>query len=308
MPRVVKAIYSSGKNKEQQDKAQRFLKEIGVREVGEAEQIEAILKQRYSCEQNDSIGPDDDSSVRELKGKLRKTRSELRCKRNFNSKEKDIERFIEFINKEPEKTDLFSEYCIFQLENGKWGKPGIVFMDAPYLDTGLKVYYKAFGEGSGRKWALSPKYKESGVGPERLAKFAEAVGVQTRLEVVETRCGGNPDREYLWEVGGRRRWDNSIDRDYMIPKLEELLKAPNEKLSKLVWRTMRKLPVWYLRATYQRNRSHGPHASHSQLAHHLRNAAWVPQKEDESLFFVKPRDASIDHLPKASHTRQDKNG
>ena len=94
MPRVVKAIYSSGKNKVHREKAQIFLKTIGVREVGEAEEIEAILKRRYSCDQKDSIRPDDDSSVRELKEKLRKTRSDLRFKRNFNSKEKDIERSL----------------------------------------------------------------------------------------------------------------------------------------------------------------------------------------------------------------------
>ena len=297
MPRIVKAIYSSGKNKVHWEKAQIFLKKIGVREVGEAEEIAAILKRRYSCDQKDSIRPDDDSSVRELKEKLRKTRSDLRFKRNFNSKEKDIERFIEFIQNDQGKAVLFSKYCIFHLENGKWRKPRDVYLDAPYLDTGLRVYYEAFGEGSGRKWALSPKYRESGVGPEWLAKFAEAVGVQTGLDVVETNCGGNPDREYLWGVPGRRRWDSSINRDYMFPKLEELLKTPDEKLSKLVWRTMGELPVWNLRATFQKNRSHGPHTSHSQLVHHLRNAAWVPQKEDELLSFVKPRDASIGRLP-----------
>ena len=172
-----------------------------------------------------------------------------------------------------------------------------MYLDAPYLYSGLRVYYEAIGEGSGRKWALSPKYKESGVGPERLAKFAKAVGVQTGLEVVETKCGGNPNWEYLWAVPGRRRWDSSINRDYMIPKLEELLKTPDEKLSKLVWRTMGELPVWNLTATFQKNWSHGPHTSHSQLVHHLRNAAWVPQKEDELLSFVKPRDASIGRLP-----------
>ena len=175
---------------------------MGVREVGEEEEIEAILKRRYSCEQKDSIRPDDNSAERELKEELVEVRKKIRFKSNFDSKERDIERFIEFLQKEPEKPSLFSKYCIFHLENGKWGKPGIVFLDTPYLDTGLRVYYKALGEGSGRKWALSPKYKESGVGPERLAKFAEAVGVQTRLDVVETSTYENPNWEYL--LGSRR--------------------------------------------------------------------------------------------------------
>ena len=46
-PRVTNATYASGSNKRQQEKARKFLEDIGVREVGEAEQIEAILRQRY---------------------------------------------------------------------------------------------------------------------------------------------------------------------------------------------------------------------------------------------------------------------
>ena len=263
-PRVAKAAFSSGTSKTQQEKAREFLASIGVREVGEAEQVEVILKQRYS---QGSIKP----------------------------REQDMERFIELVEKEG-KADLFSEYFIFQLESGKWAKPGTVFLDIPYLDTGLRVYYKAIGEGSDRKWALSPQYKESGVATERLAKFAEAVGVQTSLQVVETSTYENPNLEYLLEVGGERS-TSPIDRDYVIPKLDELLKTPNEKLSKLVWLTMKGLPKRYLKATYQRNWRHGSRTSNSQLVHHLRNAAWISQKEDETVYFVKPCDASIERLP-----------
>ena len=88
-PRVAKGVYSSGTSKTQQEKARKFLDDIGVCEVGEAEQVKATLKQRYSCEQKDSVTPDDDSSVRELKEELIKLRSKLRFKRNFSSKEKD---------------------------------------------------------------------------------------------------------------------------------------------------------------------------------------------------------------------------
>ena len=297
-PRVAEGVYSSGSNKGQQQKAREFLEKIGVREVGEAEEIEAILKRRYSCEQKDSIRPDDDSPERELEEELFEVRGKVRFKRNFDSKEKDIERFIEFIQKEPEKADLFSKYCIFQLENGKWGKPGMVFLDAPYLDTGLRVYYEAIGEGSGRKWALSPKYQESGIELKKMSEFATAVGVQTRLEVVETHCGQNPEWKYLRTVPGRNRHGSSQDTDYVIPKLEELLQTPNEELSKLVWKTMCASRGEYFTATYRKSWSGGSRCRDSQLIHHLRNAKWIPQREDESLSFVKPSDSSIERLPK----------
>ena len=82
-------VTSASNNKQEQKKARTFLEDIGVREVGEAEQIETILKQRYS-----------QGSIKPL--------------------EQDIERFIVLIEKEPECASLFSEYYIFKLENGKW--------------------------------------------------------------------------------------------------------------------------------------------------------------------------------------------
>jgi hypothetical protein len=36
-------VYTSGKSKSQQENARKFLDAIGVREVGETEQVEAIL-------------------------------------------------------------------------------------------------------------------------------------------------------------------------------------------------------------------------------------------------------------------------
>ena len=164
-PRVAKGVYSSGKNKGEQEKARKFLENIGVREVGEVEQIEAILKQRYS---KDPIKP----------------------------RKQDMKRFVALVKKEPERTDLFREYYIFQLEDEYWGKPGMVFLDHPYLDTGLSTYYKALSKSSAQKWALSPKYKEADIEPEKLGEFAKKVGAQTKLEPKkQTIPYKHPERE-----------------------------------------------------------------------------------------------------------------
>ena len=48
-PRVAKGVYFSGQNKkQQQDDARMFLEQIGVHEVGDADRVESILKQRYA--------------------------------------------------------------------------------------------------------------------------------------------------------------------------------------------------------------------------------------------------------------------
>ena len=58
------AVYASGTSKSQQEGAKEFLSKIGVREIGEAEQIELILKRRYSKE---AAIPDDKTYLEDLK-------------------------------------------------------------------------------------------------------------------------------------------------------------------------------------------------------------------------------------------------
>jgi hypothetical protein len=269
MPRIAKGVYTSGKSEQQQEKAKRFLETVGVRKVGEAEQVEVILKNRYS--------------------------QEAVNRKSFNPDVKDIKRFITMLEKEPSRTSLFKDYFIFKLTSGEWGKPTQVYLDSPFYDTGLTAYYEALVDRSER-WSLSQDFKECGIGPERIGEFAKMVGAQVRLEVVETDCSANPQRDFLWAVPGKR-YSSPIDCDYVIPRLEELLKTPNEKLSKLVWRTMCSLQTSYMTATYQKNSWHGEHTAHSQLIYHLRGAEWVPQTNGTSITYVKPHDASVERLP-----------
>ena len=46
-PVVDSATYASGTSKSQQEGAKKLLSEIGVREIGEAEQVELILRRLY---------------------------------------------------------------------------------------------------------------------------------------------------------------------------------------------------------------------------------------------------------------------
>src|SRR5437016_4008711 len=59
---------------------------------------------------------------------------------------------------------------------------------------------------------------------------------------------------------------------------------------------MSSLPQYvnYLEATFRKNESWGSHHSDSQLVHHLRESAWVPQGDG---LFVRPEAASRDLLP-----------
>jgi hypothetical protein len=95
LPLVDIGIYTSGKSQVQQDNARKCLEELGVRVVGEPEQVEALLKQRYRSE-------------------------------NFKPRKQDLRRFIAFVEKEPTKANLFGDYYIFEGSDGK-GAPRAAF-------------------------------------------------------------------------------------------------------------------------------------------------------------------------------------
>jgi len=263
LPRVAEAVYSSGRSKIQREAAKKLLEALGVREVGEVEQVQAILDKRYTAGA-------------------------------FKPNPKDLKRFIALVEKEPVQTKIFASYHIFERVDGQWGTPAQVFLDAPFLETGLTAYYDILGDKATRK-ALAGSYADLKIPTERIRKFAEAVGVQTHLEVSEANCCYNPQWSYLCGVGGERS-TSPINHDYVISDLRKLLSRPSMDLSKLVWKTMCSLPRYPNRlvAKFQRNATHGSRSADSQLIHILRECAWVPQNGGS---FVRPAEANKDDLP-----------
>jgi hypothetical protein len=262
LPRVDVAVYTSGKSKAQQENSKKFLEGLGVREVGEAEQIEAILKSRYT-------------------------------KEGFKPQKQDLKRFIALVEKDSTTSALFAKYFVFEAKDGKWRQPKGIYLDQPFLDTGLSAYYSVFGDHAPRV-SLADTYKDCGIGIKRLVRFAEALGCQRELEISETRCDANPQYAYLRGVPGER-YTSPVDRDYVIPGMDTLLAKPSIEIAQLIWRTMCSLPnSEYLKATYRKNWSSGTREADSQLVHHLRKASWIPQGNG---LFVTPVESVRDLLP-----------
>jgi hypothetical protein len=268
IPVVDAALYTSGASKSQQEGAKKFLSEIGVREIGEAEQVELILKRRYTQE----APIPDDASYQE-----------------------DLRRFVALVEKEPNEAALFGEFYIFQGEGDAWHVPEGIYLDRPYMDTGLSAYFGAVSPDD-MPTALHARYLECGIETKKLSEFAKAVGAKASLEIREDICNKNPERQYLYSAGGS--WSAyGINRDYFIPHLDEILKSPSLELSRLIWRTLRVLPANpnYLQATFRCNASHNAHYAASRLVHELRTASWVPQGDQ---VFVRPTEALRELLPK----------
>lgn len=265
LPTVEAEVYTSGRSKPQQEKAKKFLSELGVREPGNAEEVELILKDRYTKE---AEVPDDETYVR------------------------DLERFIALIEKEPEKKSLFGSFYIFQRQDETWSTPAQVYLDRPFFDTDLSAYYGRMGE-EAEHVALHDCYKNIGIEIERLCKFAQEVGARVQLGIATRSCQHNPQWAYLDGAGGDR-YTSPINRDYYIPKLSEFLSTPSHELSRVVWRTLLSLPPDKLRATFQRNQRWGARYADSSLVHDLRAAKWIPQGDGT---FVRPADALRELLP-----------
>ena len=100
-PRVDASVYCSGKNKKEQAAAKSFLQRIGVREVGEVEEVKAVLERRYS--ENSDI-PDKQTHIR------------------------DIKRFIRLVENSPESAEIFSPFFIFESDES-WLTPQETFLD-----------------------------------------------------------------------------------------------------------------------------------------------------------------------------------
>ena len=276
---VSHTVYSSGNNKNQHQKARKFLETIGVKSVDDTERVKAILNQRYVY-----------GTI-----KLREPHHK-----------RDLEKFINLVKREPYKASLFKNYYIFELEKDglrTWWYPHKAFLDIPYINSGLKTYHEILDKDSdNRKFALSPKYEKFGINLENLVEFAIAVGVQTKLEAIKRPIPyDDQNLSYLREQAeGQWRYNTGKNEDYFIPELINLYIKPSLEKSKLIWRTMLSLPEKCLMAWYWNNNSdkqRGRPPGRSSLVHELKKEKWVPQRNGGTTTFVRPCDASRDQLP-----------
>lgn len=256
-PYVAQCVYSA--NKEENAKSFEFLKTVGVREVDERAELEYTLKERYS---RDAV-----------------------IKKRFRPDLHDTKRFVDFAEKHPNEINVFQDHYIFKLESGNWGMAHKVYLDEPFLKTGLAVYRQILDEQFTQE-ALSKDYLKDIIEPERITAFAEKVGAVTKL--IYKKVGG----DYV----------NSID--YTIDGLEILLDSHNIDASRLAWKTFVSLEHsnetsdLFRKKERPDGRYKFSYCGDSSIATILKEKAWIPQIIRESTQYVQPRDAIAEKLPK----------
>ncbi len=267
LPRVSMGVFSSGTNKAEHARAKTLLEKCGVREVTEKDEVMQILRVRYGSE-NVSFRPN------------------LR----------DTDRFIKLIKSLPTESHQFRNHRIFKCVEGTWVRPSRVYLDAPFLDTGLNAY---FGDGAYSRdlRALSRDYLDIGVDAIQVGEFAMAVGAVTALKAGWHKCSGHPRWDEL-KTGYSRKSNHdgygAVDCDSDIPEFETLLQLKSIEASLLIWRTMIDLDSMYFKAKFKWNNKSTLNELPSRLIEHLKTTPWVPQRNGT---FVDPAMASADLLP-----------
>ncbi len=272
---VDSGVYRSGNNEDQQQRACRFLENVGVREVDEVEKIKALLKSDYT-----------------------QSRNEVEI--DWKKYRKDLKRFIALFEKTG-NAQLFGDYYVLQREGGEWVKPSEIYLDSPYQDTRLRSFYDALREEKRIRAKLSDAYLNLGIHREELVAFASACGAGERLEI--RRCDGslkgNEKLERLRSStpGNHTRFEDY--EDFFIEELEDAILSRSIEVSRLVWQTLSECDFDWWEARYRKNRDRGYVSGlHSLLADLLMENEWIPQSDGT---FVRPSDALREKLPPGFH-------
>lgn len=265
VPCVDREVLEGGNSQKRKKFAKVFLSEIGVTDIGERQLVEALLEKNYSSSEHTFRETDYVAHLR---------------------------RFIKLIESDPSAKSALKEFQVFLGDDELWHKPEEIFLDSPYLDTGLAEYYEVLGSSRNRV-QLHPLYQNLPIDISKVASLAEALGARTVIPIAKSNCTRNPEWEYLRRVPGERN-TSPLNIDYVVTGFEKFASNESIRISRLIWNTMCQPRIsGFLEARYRRNVSGGSHYAKSQLVHQLRNFAWVPQGDS----FVKPKAARVEYLP-----------
>jgi hypothetical protein len=267
LPRVKWEILS-GKSQTRKENARKLLVELGVREVGEREEIQAILKKQYTVAGN---GLSSTTHLRHMR------------------------RFLEWWS-EKQDSSLFRDAHLFlDREQRRLRRPADCYMDSPLCNSCLRAVYSS-GVPNLTKEALWEGYEA--LLKQGFVKFAAALGVQVCLEVTRVRLPATHPyyhdliQDYL---DYRTRWtDSAISEDYDLPFSSGLLALRDPEVSRVIWKTMMESASTVLHARFRPNQQHQIRYAPSSIIIKLRDEAWVPDREG---VFRRPREMTRSQLP-----------
>lgn len=269
LPRVDDQIFLDFGKKDRHEDAKNLLVKLGVKEPGEFEELALMLTTRYG---HSDVNVPDDSYIADLKrllslepGRLRQLAETLR-----------------------------SSFLFKTLDNGKecWSQASSIYLDDPFLQTGLEVFYKNL-QGPLRKVSCSSWYTTvPDLDLTELGRLIKVSGAITKFEYLadEDVCENNPNWNELRRAPGER-YTSPINRDYILsPVARKLLNSNQVDAARLIWKTISSSNAQFLKATFRKNETGGSHKAASRLVIDLAEMSWVPLTDGR---FVKPSEVSL---------------
>lgn len=247
------------------EKVLEFLKNLGIREVGEKESIETILNSFYL---KDSPDPTPNDHI------------------------KHIKRFVAWHQKGGDKKIFAGYYLFHDEEQKKFYTSDSCFLDLPFKDTGLRCLFESDpqDEQEPGRVALWEEYNKI----EGFIDFAVSLGVIDGLKIVNRTTWNNPAKAYLYIDYYARHTYTKIDEDYSIDHLDALLSRKNINISKLIWTTLRGADPIVLTARFRPNQQYTTRTAPSLLVCTLKKYDWIPDRHSE---FCTPANITKDMLP-----------
>jgi hypothetical protein len=270
-PRVRSGVFSSGRSEQERQAARMFLADVGVQTIGPREDVERILKERYSA--TDSFP-------------------------SFTLHLNDMSAFIRYWEEYPDDIDVFSSFSIFCTRDEKYFcKASVAYLDTPFVDTGLAgLYVSELNSKALECFGISHRYLDDKKISKVFVDFAIKAGVQQYLPIRKTTTFGHPMQEELQAdlMNGAKLRDTGRDEDYDIEQLDTLLTSPEVRKSRAVWLTMRSAVATVLEARFQANRQQTLRKAPSRLVLRLRNYAWLPLKDGTLVTPDKATELTLD--------------
>jgi hypothetical protein len=228
----------------------QFLRRVGVKEIGEREFLQAILRANYA----------DGAPAPTVERHMHHMRRILRW------------------HAEHGEASLMKNVAFLRIDGAEgYYSPDTVFLDQPYVPTGLSQIYDGRVRCRTRRplWSGYIRLKR-----EQLLGLLQELGVEDALTIERTSISYNHPyyRELTRGFGSVRHTNSGHDVDYTIPQLVDLLARRNAEISKVIWKTVAVTGAHTMSASFTPNQTHDSHRAPSTLALALREIAWVPAK------------------------------
>lgn len=156
-----------------------------------------------------------------------------------------------------------------------WTTPRQIYLDEPFVSTGLESLYTLDEYVGSRPGQLAPEYFDES--PD-IASLAKALGSITGLVIDRVPIWNNPRFEKSWRYIAREN-QNMVSRDWRIPHLDAILSTGHEVLLRSLWNVVVAADEACAEAVYRSNASSRVYRVPSQLLQSLTTTAWILDRD-----------------------------